>query len=122
MNSTLGNGHRERTCPCTTEAPAAHPAPRSAASYASAGGPQPASCCVSAAQIQVNYLPGSPQSRTLRALDARPAARYTFKLDSRTMTVEQYFQQTYGISLAHADDWPCVLVSKTAAIPLELCT
>lgn len=59
---------------------------------------------------------------TLRALDARPARKYTFKLDGKAVTVEQYFEQTYGIKLKHADDWPCVLVSKTAAIPMELCT
>jgi hypothetical protein len=73
-------------------------------------------------QVQVSYLPGSPQSRTLQALDARPARKFTFKLEGRETTVEDYFAQTYGIKLQHADDWPCVMVSKTAAIPMELCT
>lgn len=79
-------------------------------------------CAALPVQVQVSYLPGGPQSRTLQAIDARPARKFTFKLDGKATTVEDYFAQSYDIKLKHAHDWPCVMVSKTAAIPMELCT
>lgn len=74
-------------------------------------------------QIRVDYFPTSPRSFSIKALDARPASKFSFKGDDgKSMTVAAYFKKTYGITLKHADDWPCVMVSKTAAIPMELCT
>lgn len=58
----------------------------------------------------------------VKGLDARPAARFTFMADGKSQSVAAYFKRTYGIDLQHGGDWPCVMVSKTAAIPLELCT
>jgi hypothetical protein len=58
---------------------------------------------------------------TVRAVDARSARSYSFKLgDGKTTTVQQYFKDTHNINLQHPD-WPCIMISKTAAIPLELC-
>lgn len=73
-------------------------------------------------QVRVSYLP-SDRTMVVKGLVARPASRYGFKLgDGSTTTVEVYFRKTHNIQLKHASDWPCVMVSKTAAIPMELCT
>lgn len=59
----------------------------------------------------------------VKGLDARAATKFSFKAAGGTSTtVAAYFKQTYGVVLKHGNDWPCVMVSKTAAIPLELCT
>ncbi|KAF8072802.1 AGO3 [Scenedesmus sp. PABB004] len=76
---------------------------------------------VKGAKVQVRYPTGA-QSRVVRGLDARPPARYTFKPpDGSTTTVAAHWAAAHGVTLAHGHDWPCVMVSARAAIPLELC-
>jgi hypothetical protein len=58
----------------------------------------------------------------VKGLVARSPADYKFTADSKETSVAQHFRTTYGVQLQHSRDWPCVMISKTAAIPLELCT
>jgi hypothetical protein len=73
-------------------------------------------------QVRADYFPSGPQTLTIKSLDPRPASRFSFKMDGTSTTVAAYFRKTHGIQLKHADDWPCVMISKTAAIPMELLT
>jgi eukaryotic translation initiation factor 2C len=78
--------------------------------------------CGVALQVHVEYLPSGTRTMTVKGLDAKSAGSFSFKPKGGVaITVEAYFQQAYGIKLQHPD-WPCVMVSKTAAIPMELCT
>jgi hypothetical protein len=36
------------------------------------------------------------------------------------VSVEEYMRRQYGIKLRHPD-WPCVAISPTGRVPLELC-
>lgn len=77
-----------------------------------------------AAQVCVSYGPGQPaQSRVVRALDVRPPTKYRFRPvgGGNETNVAAYWAATRPqLKLKHAGDWPCVMISKTAAIPLEL--
>jgi hypothetical protein len=72
--------------------------------------------------VQLDYFTTGPRVVVVKGLDARTPARFTFKDGAATKSVAAYYRDTYNISLKHGSDWPCVMISKTAAIPLELCT
>lgn len=85
----------------------------------------PPACHVAACvmQVRVQHSPYGPCTYVVKGLDNRSAERLSFKLDDGTQTtVAQYFKKTYNVNLLHGSTWPCVMVSKKAAIPLELCT
>ncbi|GAA5918294.1 hypothetical protein JCM6882_006321 [Rhodosporidiobolus microsporus] len=64
---------------------------------------------------------GPPQKRRIRSLSPKNARLSKFKTeDGREMSVENYFLETYNVHLQHPD-WPCVLVSKVAWWPIEVC-
>jgi len=72
-------------------------------------------------QVKTSYMGTSPRIMKVKALAASSARDYRFRGSSgSSVTVQQYFRSTYNVSLKHPD-WPCVMISKTAAIPLELC-
>jgi hypothetical protein len=55
-------------------------------------------------QVRVDYLPSGPRSMTVKDLDAKSAGKFSFKPEGgAAITVEAYFQQTYGIKLQHPD-------------------
>ncbi|GAA5827352.1 hypothetical protein JCM3770_003070 [Rhodotorula araucariae] len=70
--------------------------------------------------LSITAQDGRPVKRKIRALTSESAQDYHFDGEKGRTNVRDYFLDTYGVRLAHPE-WPCVLVSRTARYPIELC-
>lgn len=80
---------------------------------------------ISGVRVVTNYPDAngrkSSTPRVIKKLSNAGASDLAFKMrDGTTMTVAQYFRQTYNKSLRFPE-LPCVEVGSGALLPLELC-
>ncbi|GJN91402.1 hypothetical protein Rhopal_004423-T1 [Rhodotorula paludigena] len=70
--------------------------------------------------LTVRDRDGKPVKRRIRSITSESARDYHFQTETGTTNVANYFRSAYGVNLRHPE-WPCVLVTRTARWPIELC-
>ncbi|BGP41047.1 hypothetical protein JCM10449v2_005016 [Rhodotorula kratochvilovae] len=71
--------------------------------------------------LTVTRQDGRPVKRKVRAITRESAQDFQFDSEIGRTNVADYFLREYGVQLVHPE-WPCVLGSKRARYPLELCS
>ncbi|CAE6524743.1 unnamed protein product [Rhizoctonia solani] len=71
-------------------------------------------------RIAITYLTGKRPEKSIFGLTDKPASQFMFESNGKKISVADYFKQTYKKQLQFPQ-LPCVKVSQTSVIPMELC-